>query len=440
MLHIWLPKQQGQLHTWQSKTDDWQVVDSWQKISEIATSKQVCLYFPSVHLLSTQNNMPAAKFKQLGQTGVQYLFEDISLTPVEQLQVRQLNVANNHYLYALAQQDIEQWQNSASLAGLNIQLLLPDFLLLPAPKTGANASYLYHDEQTQTTLLRQSQVKGVGVAALPLLPKFLMSDMLSEAQLDDSIKHSDEQSNDEQNEPVKKVSVITSKQPPQTVFDDAFLSLLAANNIKLEMSDDVLKPISTNHHPLNFVAKKSNSKLSATLKAALVVALLAIGTQLLVDGVSKYRYAQSVKQVDNAINRQYQSWFPEERLNSKTSLQLQLKSKLTAGSLQNESVFKTLDKITPLIKTNAVGVTSVEANSNKLALFLVANNRSNIDNLMKAFNDQGLQASLGTVSNAVQANQSASQIGANANNKVAAKVTITNTNNTSTATPSVTRK
>lgn len=97
------------------------------------SNKTVCLYFPSSYVLQVDTELSNAQLKQLGNTGKQYLFEETSLTPVEQLAVRQTNLADNQYLHALAQGDIEAWQQSAKLVGMSIAALLPDFLLLPVP-------------------------------------------------------------------------------------------------------------------------------------------------------------------------------------------------------------------------------------------------------------------------------------------------------------------
>src|SRR5699024_11878632 len=81
---------------------------------------------------------------------------------------RQVTENTSHHLYALAQSDIEAWQQSAKLAGMNIVALLPDFLLLPTPEEGAGQQIVLYQDQ-QTTLLRQSLHQGMAVSYLPLI-------------------------------------------------------------------------------------------------------------------------------------------------------------------------------------------------------------------------------------------------------------------------------
>lgn len=92
----------------------------------------------------------------------------MSLTPVEQLTIRHMSHHNTHHLYALAQSDIELWQQSAKLTGMNIVALLPDFLLLSVPEKGAGQqTILYQDKHTM--LLCQSLYQGMAISYLPLI-------------------------------------------------------------------------------------------------------------------------------------------------------------------------------------------------------------------------------------------------------------------------------
>ncbi|MBR5495277.1 MAG: hypothetical protein IKV71_06595, partial [Psychrobacter sp.] len=173
MLHVWLRAQHSPLAVWHEDIQQWQTVDGRQQLQAIYgnyktnAQKTLCLYFPSSHILQVDTELNATQLKQLGNSGKQYLFEETSLTPVEQLAIRQISEADNHQLYALAQSDIESWQQSAKLAGMSITALLPDFLLLPTPDEGAGQQVtLYQDEQTM--LLRQSLRQGMAVSYLPL--------------------------------------------------------------------------------------------------------------------------------------------------------------------------------------------------------------------------------------------------------------------------------
>ena len=174
MLHVWLRAQHSPLAVWHEDIKQWQLIDGWQQLHDIYGSyktnsqKSVCLYFPSSHVSQVDSELNTAQLKQLGMSGKQYLFEENSLTPVEQLAIRQMTENTSHHLYALAQSDIESWQQSAKLAGMNIVALLPDFLLLPTPEEGAGQQIILYQDQ-QTMLLRQSLHQGMAVSYLPLI-------------------------------------------------------------------------------------------------------------------------------------------------------------------------------------------------------------------------------------------------------------------------------
>lgn len=141
MIHIWLPTQHAALRLWQQTTQTWQTADDWQTLATLANLQttqsaklQACLYFPSVSLLTIQPTLSASQLNALGDTGRRYLFEDISIGSVEDLQVKiQPAVSNSELpaLFGLHAADIHSWINAASLAGIEIVALLPDFLLLP---------------------------------------------------------------------------------------------------------------------------------------------------------------------------------------------------------------------------------------------------------------------------------------------------------------------
>ncbi|HBI48610.1 MAG TPA: hypothetical protein DDY26_02095, partial [Moraxellaceae bacterium] len=166
MIHIWLPTQHAALRLWQQTTQTWQTADDWQTLATLANLQttqsaklQACLYFPSVSLLTIQPTLSASQLNALGDTGRRYLFEDISIGSVEDLQVKiQPAVSNSELpaLFGLHAADIHSWINAASLAGIEIVALVPDFLLLPTIDTSMNtraipttSAVYYQDADTQ---------------------------------------------------------------------------------------------------------------------------------------------------------------------------------------------------------------------------------------------------------------------------------------------------
>ena len=190
MIHIWLPTQHAALRLWQQTTQTWQTADDWQTLATLANLQttqsaklQACLYFPSVSLLTIQPTLSASQLNALGDTGRRYLFEDISIGSVEDLQVKIQPTATNSELpalFGLHAADIHSWINAASLAGIEIIALLPDFLLLPtidtridtsiatstntkATETRATTSAVYYQD-ADTQLLKLHTYHGMAVS------------------------------------------------------------------------------------------------------------------------------------------------------------------------------------------------------------------------------------------------------------------------------------
>lgn len=417
MLHVWLPAQHTQLLVWQDKPQQWQAYQNWQKISDEYGKQSVCLYFPSRHVLQVTSELSVAQMRQLGDAGRQYLFEDIALSAVEQLQVRQLDVANQHYLYALASTEIKQWQDSAALAGMTMAMLLPDFVLLPTPETGTGEITLYQDDDT--SLVRLSQANGMAVSYLPLLIESLLvgSPAINEStndsdqpakpnKINKSQAISEQQSlsdivllksiNDALDNHERADKVIT--QINDVANDEDFRQLLMEKNIHLAISSDYPMPIESNRHPLNFVMRNKQQKLSPYLTTTILVAIMALLVQLVADAVGDYRYKKAVDATNVAINAQYQAWFPNERLNSRTKLQAQLQPKLANANGTEDVGMTLLSRLMPMIKQANLAAQSLNLDDGNVRLKLIADNRNHLDGFVQELNQQGISATLGSIS------------------------------------------
>lgn len=422
MLHVWLPAQHAQLLVWQDKPQQWQAYQNWQKISDEYGKQSVCLYFPSRHVLQVTSELSTAQMRQLGEAGRQYLFEDIALSAVEQLQVRQLDVANQHYLYALPITEIKQWQDSAALTGMTMAMLLPDFVLLPTPETGSGEITLYQDDDT--SLVRLSQANGMAVSYLPLLIESLLvgsatntdsaadiSEPKNESIKPTKLTKPEQQGvnniglsdivllksiNDALDNHERADKVIT--QINDVANDDDFRQLLMEKNIHLAISSDYPMPVESNRHPLNFIVREKQQKLSPYLTTTIVVAVMALLVQMVADAVGDYRYKKAVDATNVAINAQYQDWFPNERLNGRTKLQAQLQPKL-ANSNSTEDVGMTLlSRLMPMIKQANLAAQSLNLDDGNVRLRLIADNRNHLDGFVQTLNQQGITATLGSIS------------------------------------------
>ena len=379
------------------------MVDGWQQLYDTYSSyktnsqKAICLYFPSSHVLQVDTELNTAQLKQLGSVGKQYLFEETSLTPVEQLAIRQLSDTNSHHLYALAQSDIELWQQSAKLAGMNIVALLPDFLLLPTPEEGAGQQIILYQD-AHTTLLRQSLRQGMAVSYLPLiferfphLSEILLLPAIDEASYDSSYA-SDKGVADslETDSNVDLIKPITTAS-----FTAITAALIAEHQLLLTTLPITPKPLDNpERHALNFFIKSTDSQLSPYLRVAMMVALSALVLQMATDAIQWYQYNDAAAQTKTEIAAQYQSWFPNEPLSARTKLQVQLQPKLRSDSQAPASYMAILARISPVIKQSSLRAQALVMQPSALSFTLIAPDRSSLDQFTNTLAAQGLTAKL----------------------------------------------
>ena len=388
MIHIWLPTQHAALRLWQQTTQTWQTADDWQTLATLANLQttqsaklQACLYFPSVNLLTIQPTLTASQLNALGDTGRRYLFEDISIGSVEDLQVKIQPTATNSELpalFGLHAADIHSWINAASLAGIEIVALLPDFLLLPTidvridtraiPTTSA---VYYQDADTQ--LLKLHTYHGMAVSFLPLVLTKL---------------------------PMLETLYLTG------FHDETVAQQLASMpNLSIASSELLPTPIKDPlRHFFNFATIKGKTMLAPYAKVIALVTICALLTAFVVDALRWYYYNQAQKQAATLLAQQYAQWFPNEPLNSKLTLQRQLSGKLTTQQSATPNLLQTLSSIQPVLQQYQMTAKQLNFQNNHLQLQLLS---SSADSLNKAVNDmvnKGIKAKLGAVDAAMSSN------------------------------------
>ncbi|MFP6813253.1 MAG: type II secretion system protein GspL [Moraxella sp.] len=405
MIHIWLPTQHAALRLWQQTTQTWQTADDWQTLATLANLQttqsaklQACLYFPSVSLLTIQPTLSASQLNALGDTGRRYLFEDISIGSVEDLQVKIQPTATNSELpalFGLHAADIHSWINAASLAGIEIIALVPDFLLLPtidtrmdtsiATSTNARATetrtaetratpttsaVYYQDADTQ--LLKLHTFHGMAVSFLPLVLTKL---------------------------PMLETLYLTG------FHDETVAQQLASMpNLSIESSELLPTPIKDPvRHFFNFATIKGKTTLAPYAKVIVLVSVCALLTAFVVDALRWYYYNQAQKQASTLLAQQYAQWFPNEPLSSKLTLQRQLSGKLTTQQSATPNLLQTLSSIQPVLQQYQLTAKQLNFQNNHLQLQLLS---SSADSLNKAVNDmvnKGIKAKLGSVDAAMPA-------------------------------------
>lgn len=391
MIHIWLPTQHAALRLWQQTTQTWQTADDWQTLATLANLQttqsaklQACLYFPSVSLLTIQPTLSASQLNALGDTGRRYLFEDISIGSVEDLQVKIQPTATNSELpalFGLHAADIHSWINAASLAGIEIVALLPDFLLLPTIDTRIDTSMntraisttsavYYQDADTQ--LLKLNTYHGMAVSFLPLVLTKL---------------------------PMLETLYLTG------FHDETVAQQLASMpNLSIASSELLPTPIKDPvRHFFNFATIKGKTTLAPYAKVIALVSVCALLTAFVVDALRWYYYNQAQKQASTLLAQQYTQWFPNEPLSSKLTLQRQLSGKLTTQQSATPNVLQTLSSIQPVLQQYQLTAKQLNFQNNHLQLQLLS---SSADSLNKAVNDmvnKGIKAKLGSVDAAIPA-------------------------------------
>lgn len=387
MIHIWLPTQHAALRLWQQTTQTWQTADDWQTLATLANLQttqsaklQACLYFPSVSLLTIQPTLSASQLNALGDTGRRYLFEDISIGSVEDLQVKIQPTATNSELpalFGLHAADVHSWINAASLAGIEIIALLPDFLLLPTIDTSINnraisttSAVYYQDADTQ--LLKLHTYHGMAVSFLPLVLTRL---------------------------PMLETLYLTG------FHDETVAQQLASMpNLSIESSELLPTPIKDPvRHFFNFATIKGKTTLAPYAKVIALVTVCALLTAFVVDALRWYYYNQAQKQASTLLAQQYAQWFPNEPLSSKLTLQRQLSGKLTTQQSATPNLLQTLSSIQPVLQQYQLTAKQLNFQNNRLQLQLLS---SSADSLNKAVNDmvnKGIKAKLGSVDAAMPA-------------------------------------
>ena len=404
MIHIWLPTQHAALRLWQQTTQTWQTADDWQTLATLANLQttqsaklQACLYFPSVNLLTIQPTLTASQLNALGDTGRRYLFEDISIGSVEDLQVKiQPAVTNSELpaLFGLHAADIHSWINAAALAGIEIVALLPDFLLLPTIDTRI-------DTRIDTSIATSTNTKVIETRATPTTSAVYYQD--ADTQLLKLHTY--------HGMAVSFLPLVLTKLPMlETLYltgfhDETVIQQLASMpNLSVESSELLPTPIKDPvRHFFNFATIKGKTTLAPYAKVIVLVSVCALLTTFAVDALRWYYYNQAQKQAATLLAQQYAQWFPNEPLNSKLTLQRQLSGKLTTQQSATPNVLQTLSSIQPILQQYQLTAKQLNFQNNHLQLQLLS---SSNDSLNKAVNDmvnKGIKAKLGSVDAAMPA-------------------------------------
>lgn len=425
MIHIWLDAQQNKFRVWDSQSTRWFWIDSLSELNTAtfikAGEEDICLYLPTQKVLSLDNELSIAQIKQLGDSGQQYLFEDLSLMPVESLNVRYMSHGTNRYFYALSEAEIEQWQQSAVLAGYKLVALLPDFLLLPVPdkdlqqqvvlcqfnqtpvlnrQNSSNLDvnnlnqdhpnpdvYDTSDSNTARFLARFNEAQGVEIGHSSLLSRLLNN--IEEIVYIDSAHLTQLELTQVEKDTKLKPSALNHT-PLQLLADERGI-VITPSAMKVTPVSNPVK------HDLNFVELSRSRLASPHLMMAAGVLVAALVVQVGADALQWYQYEKAASQTQQAIEEQFSSWFSGERLNPKVDVTAQVKPRLIADESQQQQQLSLMNQVAPLIKQSQVVAKSLQWDENNIVLVVQGENRAGIDQLQQGLIEQGLTANLGSV-------------------------------------------
>ena len=161
MIHVWQPSalQADTFLVWSETIKKWQSVTGWHGVAQAVNQSYVsakssplasAFDVPTASVLSLNNHLSTSELKHLGEQGQQYLFEDMSLSPVEQLRVRHRSGVTSPKLVAKTNQEFQNDDSNAK----------------PVDSTNTQSAVLYALNQTRITSL-QSGAELQGLASLP---------------------------------------------------------------------------------------------------------------------------------------------------------------------------------------------------------------------------------------------------------------------------------
>lgn len=381
MIHLWLPVTQGDMRVFHE--GQWHRYDNWESLSKALqvyglNKSPVCLYIPTVNVTQIRQPMTRQQLRQLGDTGVNYLLEDYVLGNVDDLYVRQVMVNDNTsnsevLLTAISKHTVAQYKQSLSLVNLEISAILPDYLLLDAPKRAGDASVF---ADGITTLLRVDEHAGSASGYYAGSSAEEMVLMASKLPM------------------VESYNVIGGA-------SDEVAEVLEQTNALVNTNVGALTPVTLpERHALNLNPKVKRAGLPTYWKVVASVAALAIFTMLVYDGLRILQYKKLEKSYQAQVLKQYKQWFPNER--PPADLKKALATKTSVNAEQGNALFSLMSSVSPLLKqsglaANRVSFQNGEGASGILEISLSASNINDLQTLVNKMTAQGINAQLGNV-------------------------------------------
>lgn len=370
MLYLCMPEGQGQW-LWQLDDQGWQLADSLdqliQTVKAIYQGQQAIVFFPSQMAQFYTQQLTRPQYKQLGQSGIQYLIEEQCIEPIDHLAIFHDFHADQLNFIAVTQKIREIYQQSLTLLPWHIQSLLPDFLIIPEPAPHSINIMQIFDRQ----IIRWAKFRGWIIEDAILLEKLKIE--------------------------IKQINFYdVSDRLYQNVTE-----ILAQDVEYRHCESEKLHISNFKQHPFNILlkSKRKNVVSNQYWKACAAILCLVVLIQTIYDGLRWWKYKTIADQTVVLAIDQYKQWFPNENRINEQNLKTNFKAKLQSNAVADRQALQLISRVGPILQQASIRAEQLNYQNNALTLSVFAKNSDALSKLAEQFKQQGFSVELGTIRN-----------------------------------------
>lgn len=366
MLYLWMPEANG---VWQ-----WSRGESWIQASTLELliqdikpyqGEEATVFFPSRDVQIIQQTLTKAQYKQLGVEGIKYLLEEYVIQPIDQMKVlSHFQTPDQLTILGISHNRVLTMQHALTLIPVKLVALLPDFMVLPTPKSGEIVLANINDN----LLARHGALLGASVDDLELYLSVLPK---SEQYLYSELT-------DDQAVTLFQVASVEQRES----FHYRFEPLTKAKS-----------------HPFNVLpkAKSQDSGISGYWKACAALCMALIMVQLVFDLNRWVKLKKVADETAVVAVDQYKSWFGANSRVTEQNLKSMFESHLRMSQSADTQALQLISRIGPILMQQQIVANRVAYDSNVLNLDLLAQSSEALQSLVTQLNQQGFKAELGNV-------------------------------------------
>ena len=366
MLYLWMPEANG---VWQ-----WSRGESWIQASTLELliqdikpyqGEEATVFFPSRDVQIIQQTLTKAQYKQLGVEGIKYLLEEYVIQPIDQMKVlSHFQAPDQLTILGISHNRVLTMQHVLTLIPVKLVALLPDFMVLPTPKSGEMVLANINDN----LLVRHGALLGASVDDLELYLNVLPK---SEQYLYSELT-------DDQAVTLFQVASVEQRES----FHYRFEPLTKAKS-----------------HPFNVLpkAKSQDSGISGYWKACAALCVALIMVQLVFDLNRWVKLKKVADETAVVAVDQYKSWFGANSRVTEQNLKSMFESHLRMSQSADTQALQLISRIGPILMQQQIVANRVAYDSNVLNLDLLAQSSEALQSLVTQLNQQGFKAELGNV-------------------------------------------